>query len=345
MSLATETFTGAQATAFQSLRFRAVPDDDHSTVPHEAADQRGGSDDPTRTSDISFYRQSALGRLMTVENARRARQARREALVMLLLGAVVILLWIWRDELFGTDVPVRIIAAVLLAAIGWRFARDIGRAMGPRLMRRTDQSTAATIGFLVQLFTLLVIVVVALRIVDLDPRAIALGGAVTAVVLGLAAQSTLGNVIAGVMLQASRPFRVGERVRLQGGTLGTTVEGTVASQGLIYTTFARGNASLLVPNNSVLSATIVPLRAPAGVDVLARLRVGVLPSELEQLLTREVRVPTRDEPDISLEEVYADSVVVRIQATPVSDEDGPRLADEVLAVVRKVAAEAPAPSS
>ena len=124
-------------------------------------------------------------------------------------------------------------------------------------------------------------------------------------------------------------------MRLQGGTLGATVEGTVASQGLIYTVFARGNGTFLVPNNAALSATIVPLRTPAGVDVLARLREGVLPSELEQLLTREVSVPTRDDPDISLEEVYADSVVVRIQATPVSDADGPRLADEVLAVVRR----------
>ena len=33
--------------------------------------------------------------------------------------------------------------------------------------------------------------------------------------------------------------------------------------------------------------------------------------------------------------------MVRIRATPVSDADGPRLADEVLAVVRKVAAETP----
>ena len=181
--------------------------------------------------------------------------------------------------------PVRVIAALLLAAIGWRFARDIGRAMGPRLMRRFDPGTASTVSFLLQLLTLLVIVVFALRIVDLNPRAIALGGAVTAVVIGLAAQSTLGNVIAGIMLQASRPFRVGERVRLQGGTLGATVEGTVASQGLIYTVFARGNGTFLVPNNSALSATIVPLRTPAGVDVLARLREGVLPSELEQLLT------------------------------------------------------------
>jgi small-conductance mechanosensitive channel len=323
-----------------------VADDHDSTSPDEAAAQRGdGPDDKTRTSDISFYRQSALGRLMTVEATRRAREARREALVMLVLGAGVVVLWALRDELFGTDVPVRIIAAVLLAVIGWRLARDVGRALGPRLMRRSDPGTASTVSFLLQLFTLLVIIVLALRIVDLNPRAIALGGAVTAVVIGLAAQSTLGNVIAGIMLQAARPFQVGERVRLQGGTLGATVEGTVASQGLIYTVFARGNGTFMVPNNAALSATIVPLRTPAGVDVLARLRDGVLPSELEALLTREVSIPTRDDPDISLEEIYADGVVVRIQATPVSDADGPLLADEVLAVVRKVATEAPIQTS
>ena len=251
-------------TSTHPLRFRAVTDDHDSTRPTRSAEQRGGPDDRTRMSDISFYKQSALARLMTVEAARRAREARREALLMLVLGLGVIGLWNWRDELFGTDVPVRVVAALLLAAIGWRFARDIGRAMGPRLMRRFDPGTASTVSFLLQLLTLLVIVVFALRIVDLNPRAIALGGAVTAVVIGLAAQSTLGNVIAGIMLQASRPFRVGERVRLQGGTLGATVEGTVASQGLIYTVFARGNGTFLVPNNSALSATIVPLRTPAG---------------------------------------------------------------------------------
>ena len=323
----------------------AVHDDGNESPQHEVAAQRGGLDDATVTRDISYYKQSALSRLMSAEAARRARKARREALLLLPVVAVLIALWHWREDLFGTDVPVRIATALLLAAVGWRFARDIGRAMGPRLMRRFDPGTASTVGFLVQLVTLLAIIVVALRLVDLNPRAIALGGAVTAVVIGLAAQSTLGNVIAGIMLQTSRPFRVGERVRMQGGTLGATVEGTVASQGLIYTTLARGNGTLMVPNNAVLSATIVPLRAPAGVDLRARLREGIKPSDLEALLTSEVRVPTRDDPDISLEEIYADAVVVRIQATPVSDADGPRLADEVLAVVRKVAAESVAAAS
>jgi small-conductance mechanosensitive channel len=275
---------------------------------------------------------------LSTQAAERAKRARRDALLLLPLVAIVLVLYALREELFGTDVPVRIAAAVLLAAIGWRIARDLGRALGPRLLARFDPGTASTVGFLVQLLMLVIVGVVALRLVDLDPRAIAVGGAVTAVVIGLAAQNTLGNLIAGMMLIASRPFKAGERVRMQGGTLGGEIEGTVASIGLIYTTLARGAERLLVPNNSVLSASIVPIRLPAGVDLQARLQQGVGTTELQGLLKERVQTPTRDEPHISLQEVYADSVRVRITATPVADADGARLADEILSAVATVAA-------
>ena len=39
------------------------------------------------------------------------------------------------------------------------------------------------------------------------------------------------------------------------------------------------------------------------------------------------------EPNISLEEIDADEVVVRIQAIPLQNADGPKPADEVLAAV------------
>jgi small conductance mechanosensitive channel len=245
-------------------------------------------------------------------------------------------LWAFREDLFDTDVPVRIAAAILLAAIGWRFARDLGRAMGPRLLARFDPGTASTIGFLVQIITLVVVAILAFRVVDLEPRALALGGAFTAVVLGLAAQSTLGNLIAGTVLLSARPFRVGERIRMQGGSLGGEVEGTVASLGLLYTTLARGEERILVPNNAALGSTIVPLREPAGVDLRARVRAEVKPSDLQRLLHERVKTPTRDEPHISLQEVEGEEVVVRVTATPIADVDGPRLADEVLAVLADV---------
>jgi hypothetical protein len=47
----------------------------------------------------------------------------------------------------------------------------------------------------------------------------------------------------------------------------------------------------------------------------------------------------RAEPHISLEEVDSDEVVVRIAATPESEEDGPRLADEVLSAIASVTRE------
>lgn len=297
--------------------------------------------DPTRAADIRYYQHSAFSKLVTTEATRRARRAQREAIALIPVVAGVVLLWVFREKIFGADTPVRIAAAILLAAVGWRFARDLGRSIGPRLLGRFDAATASTISFLVQLASLLVVVIVALRLMNVETRAIAVGGALTAVVLGLAAQSTLGNVIAGMVLLGSRPFRVGERVRLQGGTLGSVVEGTIAGVGLVYTTIARGNGALIVPNNAALSATVVPLRDPAGVNLRARLKHGVKPSDLQRMLEERVRTPTRDRPDIALEEIYGDSAVVRIVATPVVDEDGARLADEVLAVIGDVAADAP----
>ena len=320
--------------------------DRHSQLDDEtAAPQTEGAGpverDRTSANDIKYYQHSAFASLLTAEATRRARRARREAVAMIPLVAGVVLLWIYREDIFGTDTPVRIAVAILLAAIGWRFARDIGRVLGPRLLGRFDPGTASTISFLVQLVTLLVVVIVALRFMDIDARAIAVGGALTAVVLGLAAQSTLGNVIAGLVLIGSRPIRVGERVRLQGGTLGTVVEGTIGSIGLIHTTIARGNGQLLVPNNAVLNSTVVPLRDPAGVNLVARLRKDVKPSDLQRMLEQRVRTPIRDRPDITLEQIYADGAVVRVTATPMVDADGGRLADEVLAVIGDVAADAP----
>jgi small conductance mechanosensitive channel len=92
----------------------------------------------------------------------------------------------------------------------------------------------------------------------------------------------------------------------------------------------------MVPNNVVLAAAVVPLREPASVDLRARLRPDVKPSDVQSLLQDAIETPVRGEPTIALEEVDADEVVVRIQATPIADSDGPQLADEVLAAIGAV---------
>ena len=283
------------------------------------------------------WRQVGLGSELDRQGAQRARG---RFVVLLGLTAAVLVVFDHRGALFpGLGTPVRVVTVVTLAVLGWALAQSLGRGIAPALFRRMDPATAGTVGFLIRLTTIAVVIALALRIAGLRSGTLAVGGAVTAVVLGLAAQSTLGNLIAGMMLLTVRPFQIGERVRMQGGTLGGELEGTIVSVGLIYTTLGRGEERIMVPNIAVMSASIVPLRRPAGVDLLARLRRGVKPSEVQRVLRERVATPTRDEPHISLEEVYGDSARVRITATPVADADGPRLADEVLAAIAEVAAE------
>jgi hypothetical protein len=49
-----------------------------------------------------------------------------------------------------------------------------------------------------------------------------------------------------------------------------------------------------------------------------------------------VRTPTRSHPHISVEEVDDEEVIMRVYAVPELDRDGPRLADEILAVIGEV---------
>jgi small conductance mechanosensitive channel len=276
---------------------------------------------------VRDLRQTMLGR---------AKRARVQALVLLPFVVAVILAYTYRVQLFGIDTPIRIIAAIALLALGWAFARDLGRAVAPILFKRMDPGTAGTVGFLIRLFALGVSILVALRFAGLEPQTVAVGGAITVVILGLASQQTLGNVIAGTVLLSARPFKVRDRVRFQGGPLAGKVEGTVLSLGLLYTTLEQGADTILVPNSVVLNCAVVPLKEAASVDLRARLRPGVRPSQIQELLENMVKTETLDDPHIGLEEIDAEEVVVRIAATPVAEEHGPQLADEILAAIGPV---------
>jgi small conductance mechanosensitive channel len=279
---------------------------------------------------------SPIARQLRVQAAQRARRARFQALLLMPALAGVIYAYSHRRQLFGVDLPVRVASAVVVVVLGWAFARAVGRSIGPSLFRRMDSGTAGTVGFLIRLLFLLIAVLFALRVAGLQPSTLAVGGAFTAVIVGLAAQQTIGNLIAGMVLLSARPFRVGDRVRFQAGALAGIVEGVVSSLGLLYTTLAQGEDRTMIPNSMVLSAAVVPVREPAGVSLRARLRAGVQPSSIQKLLEDSVTVPTRMSPHIALEEVDSDEVVVRIAATPESSSDGARLADEILAAVGRL---------
>jgi small-conductance mechanosensitive channel len=273
------------------------------------------------------------------------RRARRQAALLTPLLIGVLVAYAYRKQLFGVghksewNTPIRVATVVLLVALGWAFARDVGRAAAPSFFRRLDPATAGTLGFLIRLVTLAVTALVALLIAGLNPQTLAVGGAFTAVVLGLAAQQTLGNLIAGMVLLSARPFRVGERVRLQAGPLAGQIEGVVSSLGLLYTTFAHGEDVIMVPNSVVLNSAVVPLREPDSVDVTVRLSSGIRPTQVQAILDGAVETPTRAAPRVLLQEINGEEVVIRVQATPERGTDGAKLADEIISALAVITGE------
>jgi small conductance mechanosensitive channel len=284
-------------------------------------------------SRTEVWRQVGLGAEIDRQQAKRARG---EVVVVLALIAGVLLAFPYRDDLFpGIETPVRIATVAILVVLGWALARALGRGAAPALFRRMDPGMAGTVGFLIRLITLVLVAVVALRLAGLEAGTLAVGGAFTAVVLGLAAQQTIANLFAGLVLLSTRPFRVGERVRFVGGALAGEVEGIVGSLGLFYTTLVSGADRIMVPNNVILTLAIIPLREPERVELRARFSADTTPRQVEDMLEDAITVPLRYTPNVSLEELDRNELVVRILATPLNPPDGSRLADEILAAVRE----------
>jgi small-conductance mechanosensitive channel len=257
-------------------------------------------------------------------------------LAALLVIAGTLFVYYQRKEIApGYGQWIRLGTAIVLAVVGTVAAHWLVRGLSPRLYRRLDPATAGTAGFVVRLLVTAAVVVFALRIAGVNAGTLAVGGAFTAVLLGLAAQQAMSGIFAGIVLQSTRPFRVGERVRLVGGALAGSLEGTVTSLGLFYTTLSQGADRLMVPNNVLLSLVVVPLREPEKVDVRVRFPAQANPREIEERLLRAITVPTRYKPSVSLEEMDGDVVVFRVNATPLRAEDGSQLAEEVLDALRR----------
>jgi small-conductance mechanosensitive channel len=101
--------------------------------------------------------------------------------------------------------------------------------------------------------------VITLTLFTVPVGELVVGGALTSVFVGIAAQQALGNVFAGLVLQLARPFRVGEAVRLRAGALGGTLDGTVTDIGITYVRVSVDGSVVSVPNSQVLNAVIGPI--------------------------------------------------------------------------------------
>ena len=104
--------------------------------------------------------------------------------------------------------------------------------------------------------------VVALSLMKVPVGQLLVGGAVTTILLGIAGQQSLSNIFAGLVLLLSRPFTVGDYIRLKSGALGGVTEGLVTGIGITYLRIDTEDGVLNLPNSQVLAAAVGPMTRP-----------------------------------------------------------------------------------
>jgi hypothetical protein len=131
------------------------------------------------------------------------------------------------------------------------------------LSPRTGTAHAAVVRYAILLIGAIVIFVSILALLKIPVTQLLVGGAVTTIFIGIAAQQSLGNVFAGIVLLFSRPFQVGDVILLRSGALGGQLTGTVTEIGLTYLRLDTGDGVMHLPNSQVLAAGVGQIRPPA----------------------------------------------------------------------------------
>lgn len=135
-----------------------------------------------------------------------------------------------------------------------------GRSLRPAL----GQAHAGMVRYAVLVISLFVFLVATLQLFQVPIGQLVLGGAVAGVLLGIAAQQSLANLFAGLVLLFAHPFRVGDHVRFRAGALSGQIEGVITDISLTYVRLEAEDGRVLIPNAQALAAAValVPAQLP-----------------------------------------------------------------------------------
>jgi small-conductance mechanosensitive channel len=91
-----------------------------------------------------------------------------------------------------------------------------------------------------------------------DLSGLLVGGALTGVIMGVAAQASLSNIFAGMALLLARPYSAGMHVTVRTTAFGgVEYSGQVRDAGLFYTTLRCTGKEIRVPNSLMVAAVVV----------------------------------------------------------------------------------------
>jgi Mechanosensitive ion channel len=204
-------------------------------------------------------------------------QARRTADLLALPGQPKTTTWLStlgqsgnRILEYGTAVAFFLLGGAATIGLGNK-ARDI-------LQPSVGSAHAGIVRFAVVLAGGLATIIITLQLLSIAVTQLVVGGALTGVLVGIAAQQSLANVFAGIVLLLARPFQVGDTVGIRSGALSGLIEGTVSEVSVTYVRLETENGPIHLPNAQVLAAAVGPAGAVPSPLVLPPTAAGPAPT-------------------------------------------------------------------
>jgi small-conductance mechanosensitive channel len=202
-------------------------------------------------------------RQRTIDVVARARQHDwRVALPALVIAVGALIAGSALGSVHGPAIRPRVVvwsSAVVLIVFGVIAIRRVGAGVGHLVTTRTIPAAGAAVRLVITGVGYLILICAELGLLDVSVDHLLVGAGLAGVVLGIAAQQSLSNVFASVVLLLAKPFSVGEHIRIRSGALGGIFDATVLGVSLTYVTVRTDDGILKIPNSVMLATAAGPI--------------------------------------------------------------------------------------
>lgn len=201
------------------------------------------------------------------------------------------------------DKVFHLLIAIALLWASIRFINNLEKTFKSRIAKGqgklTDQTQVIAFAQIARIVCIILFLLVLLPIFGIPTAALLTFGGATTIVLGLATQDSLANLLGGLMIYWDRPFSVGETIR----SPDKPIEGTVEDIGWRLTTIRTyEKRPLYVPNRVFSTIAIENVSRMSNRRINHSIGVRYCDSKKLADILREVRAMLDSHPDIDQEQ-------------------------------------------
>ncbi|MDB6017019.1 MAG: MscS Mechanosensitive ion channel [Pedosphaera sp.] len=240
---------------------------------------------------------------------------------------------------FSTDYGMQVVGAVIILIIGLLVARWVGKVLQGWLEKQHMEPPVRNL--LVRVARLMVMaftLVMALDRFGVPITTLVAGIGVAGVGIGLAMQGVLSNIVAGLTIIFTKPFRVGEYIELAG------VHGQVRNIELFSTVLTHTDlSSVVIPNRKIVGEILHNYGVIRQLDLSVGVAYGTNPTEaiavLQEILKSNPRVLTSPAPGVGISSLSDSSIVFAVKPWTALADFGPAGAELYQAIIERFRAQ------